>query len=462
MSILAAFMVPHPPLIVPEVGQGEERGIASTTAAYEQVAQKIQELQPETIIVTTPHSIMYSDYFHISPGSCARGSFGQFGAPQVHMEAKYDQELVAAIGALAQTTNLSAGVEGERDAKLDHATLVPLYFINKSYKDYKLVRIGLSGLPLTEHYKLGQLIQQAVNKLGRSVVIIASGDLSHRLKKEGPYGFNSSGPEYDAQIMQVMGAGNFLELLKFSPLLCEEAGECGHRSFTIMAGALDKIAVKVNKISYEGPFGVGYGVVEYIPAGFAANRDFLGQYLKYKAKILAEKKHGEDAYVRLARNALENYITKGEISGIPSDIPAEMLTTRAGAFVSLKKDNVLRGCIGTIGPVRANLAKEIMGNAISAGTEDPRFMAVQPEELAQLEYSVDVLGPIEDILSSKELDVKRYGVIVNKGSRSGLLLPNLEGIATVERQIEIAKQKAGIRPEETGVSLQRFEVIRHK
>ena len=183
MSILAAFMVPHPPLIVPEVGQGEERGIASTTAAYEQVAQKIQELQPETIIVTTPHSIMYSDYFHISPGSCARGSFGQFGAPQVHMEAKYDQELVAAIGALAQTTNLSAGVEGERDAKLDHATLVPLYFINKSYKDYKLVRIGLSGLPLTEHYKLGQLIQQAVNKLGRSVVIIASGDLSHRLKR---------------------------------------------------------------------------------------------------------------------------------------------------------------------------------------------------------------------------------------------------------------------------------------
>ena len=102
-----------------------------------------------------------------------------------------------------------------------------------------------------------------------------------------------------------------------------------------------------------------------------------------------------------------------------------------------------------------------MHNAISAATQDPRFLSVQPDELNDLVYSVDVLGPLEAISSPAELDVKRYGVVVTKGSRQGLLLPNLAGVDTVEDQISIARQKAGIAPEETGVSLMRFEVVRH-
>ena len=166
--------------------------------------------------------------------------------------------------------------------------------------------------------------------------------------------------------------------------------------------------------------------------------------------------------MRLARAALELYIKNGRTMAIPQDVPTEMLKTRAGAFVSLKKDGTLRGCIGTIGPMRDSLAKEIIFNAISAGTQDPRFLEVKTTELSALEYSVDVLGPLESISSTKELDVKRYGVVVTKGSRTGLLLPNLEGITTVEQQVDIARQKAGIRQEETGVFLQRFEVTRHK
>jgi len=462
MSILAAFMVPHPPLIVAEVGRGDEKKIAATIASYEQVAQKIRQLRPETIIVTTPHSIMYSDYFHISPGVSARGDFSQFGAGQVQFNVCYDNAFVEELCALAQKENLSAGTEGERDAKLDHATMVPLYFINKVYTDYKLVRIGLSGLPLTDHYKLGQCIQKAVNEVHRSVVIIASGDLSHRLKKDAPYGFNPAGPKYDAHIMEIMSKGDFLDLLVFSPSLCEEAGECGHRSFTIMAGALDKLAVNSQRLSYEGPFGVGYGVVEFTPLGDDQHRNFLEQYPSYRDRLLEAKKKSEDPYVHLAREALESYVKQGKAIDLPPDLPKEMLETRAGTFVSLKKDGTLRGCIGTIGPVHANVAKEIIFNAISAGTQDPRFLEIKPKELQELEYSVDVLGPLEAISSPKELDVKRYGVIVTKGSRTGLLLPNLEGIDTVEQQIDIAKQKAGIRQEETGVFLQRFEVVRHK
>ena len=142
-------------------------------------------------------------------------------------------------------------------------------------------------------------------------------------------------------------------------------------------------------------------------------------------------------------------------------LPEELLTSRAGAFVSVHEGGALRGCIGTIGPTRATLAEEIIGNAISAATQDPRFSPIRPEELPMLEISVDVLGEPEDIDSEEELDVKRYGVIVTNGGRRGLLLPDLEGVDTVRQQVQIAKQKAGIQPHEN-VRLQRFEVIRHE
>ena len=137
-----------------------------------------------------------------------------------------------------------------------------------------------------------------------------------------------------------------------------------------------------------------------------------------------------------------------------------MTDRAAGVFVSLHKAGGLRGCIGTIAPTTASIAQEILQNAISAGTRDPRFPRVQPEELAQLEYSVDVLNAPEPITSPDQLDVRRYGVIVSSGSRRGLLLPNLEGVDTISQQIDIARQKAGISPRES-YTLQRFEVVRH-
>ena len=186
MSILAAFMVPHPPMIVPAVGRGSEAQIMKTTGAYEQVAEEIAALSPDTIIITSPHSVMYADYFHISPGKSARGDFGQFRASQVSFEEEYDTELVAAIDRLARETGFPAGVMGERERRLDHGTMVPLYFIRRVYAGGKIVRIGLSGLPLTEHYRLGQMIRDAVESLGRRAVFVASGDLSHKLQDYGP------------------------------------------------------------------------------------------------------------------------------------------------------------------------------------------------------------------------------------------------------------------------------------
>ena len=174
-----------------------------------------------------------------------------------------------------------------------------------------------------------------------------------------------------------------------------------------------------------------------------------------------EERSAEDAYVTLARNTIENYIKNGTIIEKPLNLPEEMLKRKAGTFVSLHKDGDLRGCIGTISPLRGCIADEIISNAISASVRDPRFSPVRPDELPFLEYSVDVLSDTESISSPEELDVKRYGVIVTKGNRRGLLLPNLEGVDTVSEQIDIARRKAGIAPDEEGVELERFEVVRH-
>lgn len=168
----------------------------------------------------------------------------------------------------------------------------------------------------------------------------------------------------------------------------------------------------------------------------------------------------KDSYVELATKTINEYILFGTVPEIPADLPEEMKTTRAGAFVSIHKHGKLRGCIGTILATRESVAEEIINNAISASTRDPRFDPISPVELPDLEINVDVLGMPEDIDSPDELDVKRYGVIVTKGFRRGLLLPDLEGVDTVEQQIAIAKRKAGIWEDED-CRLQRFEVVRH-
>ena len=461
MSVVGAIMVPHPPIILPEIGRGEEKKISATDEAYRKAASFVGELKPETIVLLSPHSVMYADYFHISPGRSAGGDMRQFRAPQVEINVNYDSAFVRELTDIASVAGFPAGTLGERTPELDHGTMIPLYYINQFYSDYQLVRIGLSGLPLTDHYRLGQLIQQTAVSLGRRVVVVGSGDLSHKLRKDGPYGLSKEGPEYDERIMDVMGRAAFEELLDFDEVFCEKAAECGHRSFCIMAGALDGLSVETQSLSHEGTFGVGYGVCTYRVTGKDASRYFLDAWKERQRQDLKEKRQKEDAYVRLARASVRSWVREKKRIALPADLPEEMLRKQAGVFVSLHKDGRLRGCIGTIQAVRKSIAEEIVENGISAATKDPRFSPVRPEELEALEISVDVLGEPEKICSKDELDVKRYGVIVTKGFRKGLLLPNLDGVDTVDEQLAIALRKAGLSEREKNYEMQRFEVVRH-
>lgn len=167
----------------------------------------------------------------------------------------------------------------------------------------------------------------------------------------------------------------------------------------------------------------------------------------------------ESAPVALARRSLEHYLGGRGYLTAPAGLPAE-LRGRAGVFVSLKKRGELRGCIGTFTPTQPDIAAEIIHNAVSAGTNDPRFEPVTAAELASFDISVDVLSSPERVDSLEDLDVKKYGVIVRRGVRSGLLLPDLEGVDTVEEQVGIAMRKAGIVPEEE-IDLYRFTVTRY-
>ena len=461
MAVKGAVMVPHPPIIIPEIGCGEEVKARKTSDSYRKAAEKIAEWRPDTVIVVSPHSVMYADYFHISPGTGAKGDFGQFRAPQVKFRVDYDTEFVKVLVQEAEARDIPAGTLGEREKRLDHGTMVPLYFLDQYIQDYRIVRIGLSGMPLTVHYELGECIRKTAELLDREVVIIGSGDLSHKLKEDGPYGFQKEGPEYDERIMDVMGRGAFGELFDFSEDFCDKAAECGHRSFTIMAGALDGLKVKAERLSHQGTFGVGYGICTYEVTGNDPQRYFLEQYRREQREAAERRKGSEDLYVQLARETVETYVRTGKKIRVPEGLPEEMYSRRAGVFVSLKEEGRLRGCIGTITPVRRNVAEEIIENGISAAARDPRFHAVEPEELDRLEYSVDVLGETEEIDSPEELDVKRYGVVVSRGYRRGLLLPDLEGVDTVEEQIEIARRKAGIPEDAEDIRLERFEVVRH-
>ena len=461
MGIVGAFAVPHPPLIIPEVGRGQERTIQNTIDAYHEVGRKIAELKPETILITSPHTILYADYFHISAGRKATGSFSRFRAGKVKLTAEYDTEFVDAIEQLAEHNDFPAGTLGERESQLDHATMIPLYFINKYYSGYKTVRIGLSGLPLPMHYRLGMYLKQVAEALGRRCVIIASGDLSHKLLAEGPYGYAPEGPQYDQRIMSCLSRAAFDEMLTFGEDFCDRAAECGHRSFVIMSGAFDRTRVNARQLSYEGPFGVGYGIVTFEPGGYDGERNFLEKYEENALAQLNVRRAGEDAYVSLARLTVESYVRNGVLPSLPTDLPKEMMTERAGAFVSIHENGRLRGCICTTAPTASNIAREIMQNAVSASTRDPRFAPIRPSELDMLEIGVDILEPAEKIADESELDVKLYGVIVEKGRRRGLLLPDLDGVDTVEEQISIAKQKAGILEDDDDVTLYRFRVTRH-
>lgn len=460
------FAMPHPPIVIPEVGRGEERKIKDTTDACYKIAEEIVSIEPDTIIIVTSHGPLFRDAISLSYENAIDGDLRNFAAPQVKFNLNIDIALTDQIINYAQKENISTvKITGDfayqygLNYELDHGTMVPLYFINKKFTDYKLVHITYGLLPKIQLYKFGMCIKKAVEDMDVDAVFIASGDLSHRLSKDGPYEYSPYGKKFDEELISLLQAGDVAGVFNMDETTVKNAGECGLRSYYIMLGAMDGNEIRGELLAYEGTFGVGYMTMKFSvnPTG----RDTLSELAgEIKEKHLEKIREEKDLYIRLARESLTHYIVNGDYLEPPSYVPEEMLKNRRGVFVSIKKNGNLRGCIGTIRPVTENIAQEIIRNAVEAGVYDPRFSPVEEDELPELEFSVDVLT--EPVKANKEeLDPKKYGVIVRSGHKTGVLLPNLEGVDTVEEQLRIALQKAGISPDED-YDIEKFEVIRHE
>lgn len=459
-KILNYYLMPHPPIAVPEIGKGEEAKIQDTLNSCMEVGKEISRLKPDTIIVVTPHGPVFRDGMAMFKGSALRGSL----TVEVKYNTELNEELTGSIIKKSEEYNVPVigldraaarryGIEYE----LDHGAMVPLYFVNKSYSSYKLVHITYGMLSKIQLYKFGMAVKEAVEESDFNAVFIASGDLSHRLKEDGPYGFNENGPVFDKNLLELLSETDVRGIFSMDKKLISEAGECGLRSVYTLLGAMDKIKAKAHVLSYEGTFGVGYGVAGFSPEG--ENESLLPELKKLSSGNYKDRSRAEDPYIELARESLLHYLQEGDYMKLPEALPEELINEQRGVFVSIKKNGELRGCIGTTGPTTGSVAQEIIRNAVEAGEYDPRFEPVTEDEWEGLDFSVDVLMPSVKADKS-ELDPEKYGVIVKNGGRAGLLLPDLEGVDTVDEQLDIALRKAGIDPEEKYI-IEKFEVIRH-
>lgn len=463
-GIAYACISPHPPVIVPEVGRGRETETSRTVEALRQAAEELGRQHPETVLLISPHGPVQPAAMGISAAPRAVGSFVQWDAPGVGFTFDNDAEAVALLQEEASAAGLPLAALDDWGPNLDWGCTVPLYFLRPGMRDARLVTMTISFLSPQVHYALGEAVGRALTRLGRKAAIVCSADLSHALLPGAPNGYDPAGREFDERYRRAVEEWDVDWMLHVDTGFRHHAAEDAVPQTSLLMGALSHLQVRPRVLSYEGPFGVGYlvaaidvlgpqaaGEAETTAAGAETNG-----HTSWPAGV--EGVRIAHAYVRLAQEAVENYVCHRQVTK-PSGQTPEMLR-RAAAFVSIRKFGDLRGCIGTVEPTYPDLGQEIVENAIAAATRDPRFEPVAENELAHLTYSVDILSPPERISGPEALDPRRYGVVVEIGRRRGLLLPDLPGIDSVDEQVTIARTKGGILPGEAA-DLYRFQVERY-
>lgn len=430
----AAF-VPHPPLLIEGIGDGDKAEVDATDRAYREFARRFMQAGPTTVVVVTPHGPVFSDAYTMAGWPSLAGDFAPFGS-LVSMTWQNDLDYVQGAQALAAAQDLPLMTLSARElashsssTDLDHGAMVPLWYLREAGWRGKVVCVRIGGLPPAQCFRIGQVLTQAATH--GSVAVVASGDMSHCLTEDAPSPFNPAGAQFDQAIVKALEDGDFAAVLAIPPHLRQRAAECGWRPLITLLGALDGHTSSSEVLSYQGPFGVGYMVATFHP-GPAGSSPSLE---------LPRTQPGEKSpHTRLARDAIRHYLQTGDVPEVAAQPP---LDRKAAAFVSLHLDDQLRGCIGTIQPAQCCLAQEIIVNAIDAATEDPRFPPVTEEELAQLSLSVDVLSPPTPAEYS-QLDPAKFGLIAHWQGRRGLLLPDLPGVNTPQEQLKIVCAKANI------------------
>ncbi|HEV2911995.1 MAG TPA: AmmeMemoRadiSam system protein A [Pyrinomonadaceae bacterium] len=462
-----AGIAPHPPIMVPEVGREAITDVRGSIEAMRDFTERIIASGAETVIIISPHAPLEAHAFVAYNDEHLYGDFAGFRAPDTKVEVPLDKELLEAIErAAAEQNHTVVGIDGYA---LDHGTAVPLYFLQRNGWKGSVVALGYNFLSNEDHLRFGLSIKHAVDTTRRSAAFVASGDLSHRLKPGAPAGYNADAHLFDKEVVACLREGEPSRIVAIDQDLRRMAGECGYRSMLVALGTVQEIEQDCEVLHYEAPFGVGYMVAQL------ARRPSMTKHTKAQKTAATEESStaeqpqpqeekeevsaAAELLPALARRAVEAFVR----DGLVIEAPPDMFDQRAACFVSIKTARGdLRGCIGTIEPVKQTLAQELIANAINAATRDPRFTPITAKELPQLRYSVDVLSTPEPA-RFEDLDPAVYGVIVEDaaGQRRGLLLPDLKGIETARQQVEIATRKAGIAPG-TPLKFSRFRVERFR
>jgi len=459
-AIVFSGIAPHPPIMVPEVGGQSIVDVRKSIDAMAELTRRIIRSGAETVVLISPHAPLDARAFVAYHSPTLYGDFANFRAPETRIEFPLDEELLAAITKAAAAADYE--VMNIDDYALDHGSAVPLYFLDRNGWNGRVVALGYSFLSNEDHLKFGACIRQAVDTVGKLVAFIASGDLSHRLKPQAPAGYNPSAYRFDEQVVSAIHENSPNQIVHIDQDLRRMAGECGYRSLLVALGATERLAAACEVLNYEAPFGVGYLVAQLTNAQLTNTKPAKQSTDQFSTDPAPEDFNATDDLAALARRAVETFVLAGKQIKAPRE-PSALLSAHAACFVSIKThDGDLRGCIGTIEPVKRTLAEELIANAISASTRDPRFDPIAAGELKDLRYSVDILGAPE-AANFEDLDPKIYGVIVEDESRRlrGLLLPDIPGVNTARQQVDIAARKAGIPPGET-LKLSRFRVDRFR
>jgi AmmeMemoRadiSam system protein A len=361
----------------------------------------------------------------------------RFNAPDASIELPNDPELIADLFANAAEDGIDLWKIGNDE--LDHGAVVPLWFLCEAGWRGPTTILSLNFPGDGGLQAFGQAIAGAAAHRGGTVAVVASGDMSHRLKPGAPGGYHPDAKQFDDEFIRFVAAGEVERLLHFDHDLQEIAGEDVLDSTQVALAAVNHDMRGHRVLDYEGPFGVGYGV-----AVLHEHEDDEGLLQAVSLPNVA----------RLSVAA-----ALGRCVAEPPEPDSEMLRQRAAVFVTIRTvSGQLRGCVGTLTPRRANVIEETWFNARAAAFEDTRFKSLRGDELQGLLFEVSILHSFEEVRDISGIDPQARGVVVSTSDgRRGLLLPAIEGIDTAEQQVEIARRKGGIGSDEA-VRMERFAV----
>jgi AmmeMemoRadiSam system protein A len=437
MSIACAALMCHAPIVIPAIAGADQHGCRRTTQAMQETARALVEHGPALIVLISPHAPRRARSVGMVFDAGLSGDFARFGHAEVALRLH---------GAPAQAERIARHAQAEHvathafsGADLDHGSMVPLFFLHEAGYRGRVLLVSLPYPGSDLEARFGRAVAAAALESEERWAVLASGDMSHRLSRSAPAGFEPRAREFDRSFVRALDRGDLRAAISPDPELIELAAEDVVQSTAVAAAAVRYRAEGTRVIAYEAPFGVGY----------------------LEALLFSQPAREQDSstppyvLIQIALDAIAH-----ALADVPFTAPALEPRWQAprAVFVTLRAaDGELRGCIGRTEPRHATLAAEVADCAVGAATRDCRMARVRIEELAALQVEISILHGLQLVRDPAELDPARYGIVVQHGSKRGVLLPDVEGIERASEQLQVALRKAGIE-EGAPYRVQRFAV----